>query len=241
MNKSVVTNLVAVLITLAGLVMHGAVADLILSTGLYALSGAVTNWLAIHMLFERVPGFYGSGVIPARFSEFRIGIRHLVMEQFFNEENLRRFLSGDSSDDNQDSKAQSMVEKLASKVDFNEAFEGLVEVIMKSSFAGMLAMVGGAGALKPLREPFISKMQEFLLATSQDPEFQEQLHGSSTHMLAQIENIVDKRLEELTPQLVKEIMYKMINQHLGWLVVWGGVVGGMIGLVVAGLQMHGMI
>ena len=61
---------------------------IVFSVGLFALSGAVTNWLAVHMLFEKVPGLYGSGVIPARFEEFKLAIRHLMMEQFFTEENI---------------------------------------------------------------------------------------------------------------------------------------------------------
>ncbi|MCX9561827.1 DUF445 domain-containing protein, partial [Vibrio cholerae] len=32
-----------------------------------------------------------------------------------------------------------------------------------------------------------------------------------------------------------EIVQKMIKEHLGWLVIWGGVFGGVIGLVSAAL------
>ena len=56
----------------------------VFNTGLFALSGGVTNWLAVHMLFERVPFLYGSGVIPMRFEEFKTGIRKLIMDQFFH-------------------------------------------------------------------------------------------------------------------------------------------------------------
>ena len=31
--------------------------------------------------------------------------------------------------------------------------------------------------------------------------------------------------------MVKDIVQTMIRQHLGWLVVWGGVFGGLIGLL----------
>ena len=48
--------------------------SLLLMIGLFSLSGGITNWIAIHMLFERIPFFYGSGVIPNRFNEFKIGI-----------------------------------------------------------------------------------------------------------------------------------------------------------------------
>ena len=53
----------------------------------------------------------------------------------------------------------------------------------------------------------------------------------SEEMLEQVNILVQRRLEELTPQMVKEIMQQMIRDHLGWLVVWGGVFGGLIGFV----------
>lgn len=229
MNKSLLSNLIALLLAVAGLLLPGTMGELVLSIGLFALSGAITNWLAIHMLFEKVPGFYGSGVIPSRFGEFKSGIRELVMEQFFNSDNVAKFfsLSGNGED------TPSMLDGVVKKLDFNHAFDGLTEVIMKSSFAGMLAMVGGAKALDPLREPFVSKMQDFLRQVSEDKEVLGQLGAhNSEALLKRVEAIVDKRLDELTPQLVKEIIQKMIKKHLGWLVVWGGVVGGLLGLLV---------
>jgi len=230
MNKSVVTNLVALIVTISGLLLAGRIGELVLSTGLYALSGGITNWLAIHMLFEKVPGFYGSGVIPARFAEFRTGIRDLVMQQFFNPENLRRFFAGPGKGEG----AVSVLDGLIEKVNFDKAFDGLIDVIMHSSFAGMLGMLGGVKALDPLRVPFVEKMQQFLHQVKNDPAVEQELKGyGSEEMLLRIEQIVDQRLEELTPELVKEIIQNMIHKHLGWLVVWGGVVGGLIGFGVA--------
>jgi uncharacterized membrane protein YheB (UPF0754 family) len=230
MNKSIVTNLVALLITVAGFLLAGRTGDVVLSTGLYALSGGVTNWLAVHMLFEKVPGFYGSGVIPARFTEFRAGIRELVMQQFFNPENLRRFMTGPGKGEG----AASVLDGLIEKVNFDKAFDGLIDVIMHSSFAGMLGMLGGVRALDPLRAPFVEKMQQFLHQVKDDPAVEAELSGhGADELMERIEQIVDQRLQELTPELVKEIVQNMIHRHLGWLVVWGGVVGGLIGLGVA--------
>ena len=87
-DKSIVSNGIALLLILFGALLEGSTGDIVLSTGLFALSGGVTNWLAIHMLFERVPGLYGSGVIPLRFEEFKVGIRELIMEQFFDRVDL---------------------------------------------------------------------------------------------------------------------------------------------------------
>ena len=48
MNKSDITNLITVLIMAYG---YSNGNDMIFMVGLFALSGAVTNTLAIHMLF----------------------------------------------------------------------------------------------------------------------------------------------------------------------------------------------
>eukprot|EP00487_Bulimina_marginata_P010042 TRINITY_DN4766_c0_g1_i1.p1 TRINITY_DN4766_c0_g1~~TRINITY_DN4766_c0_g1_i1.p1 ORF type:complete len:104 (+),score=17.13 TRINITY_DN4766_c0_g1_i1:88-399(+) len=92
MNKSFFTNLIAIALVSLGLVIEGPMREPVLTTGLFALAGGVTNWLAIHMLFEKVPGLYGSGVISARFEDFKLGIQNLVMGQFFSKENFDRFL-----------------------------------------------------------------------------------------------------------------------------------------------------
>jgi uncharacterized membrane protein YheB (UPF0754 family) len=186
------------------------------------------------MLFEKVPGLYGSGVIPERFEDFKSGIRNLVMQQFFSRENIQRFMADTKQN------VEISLSPIIQKVDLAPTFDSLVEVIKESSFGQMLGMFGGVQALEPLKQPFMLKMVSSLEAITQDPAFiellQEQLgQPNVTHELQQqITDIVEQRLSELTPQLVKEIIQQMIKQHLGWLVVWGGVFGGLIGLV-AGL------
>ena len=88
LDKNLTPNLVAFALVLAGLALDGAVGALLLSTGLFALSGALTNWLAVHMLFERVPGLYGSGVVVLHFEEFKAGILRLVREQLLDPERI---------------------------------------------------------------------------------------------------------------------------------------------------------
>ena len=59
MNKSIITNSLAILVVAAGLILKN---ELVLTIGLFALSGAVTNWLAIHMLFEKFPAYTDRGL-----------------------------------------------------------------------------------------------------------------------------------------------------------------------------------
>ncbi|WP_100752700.1 DUF445 domain-containing protein [Vibrio salilacus] len=228
MNKSLLTNLVALALLAGGYQADNQTA---FYAGLFAFSGAITNWLAIHMLFEKVPGLYGSGVIPARFEEFKAAIKTLMMEQFFTQSNIDKFLNkemGGSTSLN--------LEPVLEKVDFNPTFDSLVDVIANSSFGSMLTMLGGTEALQPLKQPFVEKMQESVVQISQSDSVKQALKeqfespAMMEEIQANIENIIDQRLDELTPKLVKEMVQKMIKQHLGWLVVWGGVFGGLIGI-----------
>ncbi|MDR9828241.1 DUF445 family protein [Vibrio sp. FNV 38] len=229
MNKNILTNATAI-----GFIAVGYLTQIqwILIAGVFAFSGAVTNSLAIHMLFEKIPGLYGSGVIPARFEEFKVAIRDMMMEQFFTEENIDRFLN-----DEMNSATALDLAPIIDKIDFNPTFDGLVDVIAQSSFGSMLAMFGGTEALQPLKQPFVEKMRESVADIGQSDTIKEALKEQfeSKDMMddikANIEQIITQRLDELTPQLVKELVQKMIKQHLGWLVVWGGVFGGIIGLI----------
>ena len=231
MNKSLTTNFIALVCTLLGFILNNHV---VYTIGLFALSGAITNWLAIYMLFEKIPFLYGSGVIPARFEDFKTAIRKMMMEQFFTKENIDRFLSTGSG-------AASSIDlsPVIEKVDLIPAFNSLVAVIEESSFGPMLAMVGGNEAIQPMKEPFIKKMKVSIQEITQSEQFnsllREELEQPNmiANMQEKVSDIIEKRLNELTPQLVKEIIQAMIKKHLGWLVVWGGVFGGIIGLIAA--------
>ena len=232
LNKSLLTNLIAVLIIVAGYLCP-LEPDLMKSIGFFALSGAVTNWLAIHMLFEKVPFLYGSGVIPNRFDEFKLAIKDLMMTQFFTQENVEQFIEAEE----QQGSHVFNVDPLLNAIDYDQIFKGLVTSIMESSFGAMLQMVGGEQALIPLREPFIEKIKTTLRGMVESERFKEVLkQGLDSQKIGQdivskIETIIHNRLNELTPQLVKEIVKKIIKVHLGWLVVWGGIFGGILGAI----------
>ena len=240
MNKSLLTNAIATSLILAGTIVEGELKNILLTSGQFALAGGMTNWLAIHMLFEKVPGLYGSGVISARFEEFKSGLYTLVMEEFFNQTTLDRFFSQIMTENEQHLLDFS---ETIDKTDLSPAFEGLIAAIMESSLGNMLLMVGGEEAIRPLKDPFTLKMKVALKEIAHSPSFQRtvkvKLSESSDRQVifSHVEQIVTTRLEELTPQMVKQIIQTMIREHLGWLVVWGGVFGGLIGLITSQLTL----
>jgi len=228
MNKSLLTNAVSVALIGVGFVTP-IYSHEIKTMGLYSFSGAITNWLAIHMLFEKIPYLYGSGIITERFEEFKEGIRNMIMNQFFTQENFEKFLS-----QNKSSLIQIEEESIFEAIDFDKIFVKLKSAITESSFGGMLAMFGGEEALEPLRPHFEVKFKESISEIIGDEKFIDSLMKGSegnSSLSDSVSEIVNARLDELTPLMVKEIIQEMIREHLGWLVVWGGVFGALIGLV----------
>jgi hypothetical protein len=230
MNRSNITNIITILILVFGYFLDN---DMVFMIGLFAFSGAITNTLAIHMLFEKVPFLYGSGVIEKKFDLFKLSIHNLLMNQFFTKENLKRFF-----EDEVDSAKKTIdFEKILEKTDFTPSYDSLKEAVIESPFGGMLGMFGGEAALEPLKEPFIKKLQTSIIKISQTDSFQSVLNdaiksdGFSSDIYDKLSEIVNARLDELTPKMVKEIVQEMIKEHLGWLVIWGAVFGGLIGLI----------
>jgi len=228
-NKSFFTNFIATILVVISFFISSNFSQYLLFAGLFALSGAVTNQLAIYMLFEKIPFLYGSGVITAKFEEFKKSIKNLMMDEFFTKEQLEAFFDKEEKKIN--------LVPIIEETDFSPAYDVLTKTVMESSFGGMLGMFGGTKVLESLREPFNSKMKLAIGDIVESHSFNETLQkhlsrsNLSADMLESIEKVIDARLAEITPNMVKEMIERIIKEHLGWLVVWGGVFGGIIGVV----------
>ena len=221
MNKSILTNIIALLITLIGII-NPFENSLLLMIGLFSLSGGITNWIAIHMLFEKVPFVYGSGIIPKNFLIFKQAIKDLVIKEFFSRNNVEVFTSKISEE---------AIISISKNINYNNIFEGLTESIESSQLGGMLSMVGGKKALEPLRKPIIIKLETLFKSIVEDEKNSNFGDEIVDNVYVRIEKLIDDRLNELSPQDVKKIIQNLIDKHLGWLVIWGGVFGGFIGII----------
>ena len=216
MNVSFLSNLIAAALIGLAFVLPPPWHGLVLNTGLYALSGGLTNWLAVYMLFERVPLMYGSGIILNRFESFKSTLHDMMMQEFFQDDHVQSFLK---------SKTQNL------SLDKDKIFDHLVEAISESSFGSMLSLMGGKKALEPLREPVKQKIQAIvqdLTKTQTDAKGPESIRSL-------ISQLINDRLNQLTPVMVKGLVHRMIHEHLGWLVIWGTVTGGVMGIIAYGM------
>ncbi len=229
MSKSFLTDLLSIILIGLSFLVPSQYHNHMLFTGLFAFSGAVTNQLAIHMLFEKVPFLYGSGVIEKNFTTFKVSIKDMIMKQFFTKEQLGNFFAQEEQ--------KIDLKPLVEGADFTPAFEALSKTVMESKFGGAITMFGGEEALEALREPFSRKLKSAVSSIVSSDTFKAQLDhhiqnsALSEDMIDSVEGLITRRLEELTPKMVKDLVQELIKEHLGWLVVWGGVFGGLIGLL----------
>lgn len=227
LDKGWITNYISIGLVGVSYAFEGYTANAIRAAGLFALSGAVTNQLAIHMLFEKVPFLYGSGIILDRFESIREALKILIMEQFFTPEKIEAFV--------QSQERSIELAPIIEQTDFTPAYEALLKSVMESPMGGMIGMFGGESLIAKLKEPFLEKIKLSTIAISQSESFMNalnsHLHQGGAHLSGTIGEIVESRLAELTPQMIKEMLHGLMKEHLGWLVVWGGVFGGVIGIL----------
>eukprot|EP00803_Ostreobium_quekettii_P011124 evm.model.scf_2095.1 EVM.evm.TU.scf_2095.1 scf_2095:1343-3211(+) len=213
-----------------------APAKYMLAFGLFGLAGGVTNWLAVKMLFDRIPAagpvsLVGSGVIPKRFKEIRATVKDMLMDTFFERGFLEAYFNKKSAE-------------LKGRVDIGAKVKAVVEspdvdqmldkqlVQLGTRPEGMLfAMMGiKPEQLKPVVKPFIVS-----LAGDVGPLLEKQIDMKNVMgadaIRAEVDHLLSQRLLQLTPEKVKFLVEGVIRKHLGWLVVWGNVMGGLIGIV----------
>lgn len=225
MNKNILTNIISLTIMILG-AFSPIYQNILFSIGLFSLSGGLTNWLAIYMLFEKIPFVYGSGIIPNKFEIIKEEIKKLIFNEFFTEENLKKIVMSETQFD---------TNYLIESVGKDNLFSKFVEAIEESSLGNMLTLVGGKAALEPLKDPLIEKMKIIL------EDFSKISNNGNDDLVksikSQVENIIEIRLNELSSAEITKIIKEMIENHLGWLVIWGAIVGGIIGFIVGYLNL----
>jgi len=229
MKKELLTNIVATSVVASSFFVPSTLSNHLYLTGAFALSGSLTNQIAIHMLFNKVPFFYGSGIIEIKFEELKLSIKELILNEFFTKDRIEEFLNSEEK--------KIELAPLIEKFDFSSAFEALISAVSESKLSSVLNLIGGVSALDGLKEPFTKKLKSSIVKIVESDEFKDELDRflkSSTFsddLVQKIDSIVQKRLDELSPMMVKDMLLKLMSEHLGWLVVWGGVFGGILGLI----------
>ncbi|KAJ6254318.1 hypothetical protein M0813_12501 [Anaeramoeba flamelloides] len=209
----------------------------LLAFGLFGFAGGVTNWLAVKMLFDKIGyGKYylpGSAIIPHRFKAIRETVKNTIMKTFFDEDYLKKYISKKfneimtSSDLNIEEKLKNILESPKVEKIIDQKLDDL-----KNKPEGLVLVMMGIepSKLKPLILPFIvNAAKDFapLLLSAFDPKKFIKIRK----VRRELDKLMTEKLKELTPPIVKKLMEDVIREHLGWLIVWGCVFGGFIGVI----------
>ncbi|XP_002730501.2 uncharacterized protein LOC100376044 [Saccoglossus kowalevskii] len=190
-----------------------------LSCGIFGFSAGFTNSLAIQMLFIKIPFLYGSGVIPSQYKETKYQIKKLLMDAFASESVLISL-----ADAVQGFSGSTELEKTNAMLD-----EKLLELDEKYD-----KWLNTAGLDKPttklLLKMLIYECRDEMITNIKlsYPEISKESNiGQLQHMMT---DIIESRMEVLTEKKLTDITRHVIKQHLGWVVLWGCFIGGIIGL-----------
>lgn len=242
LDKGAISNIITFVIMIIGVVGAqmtketrdgaGSIGWLcIQAIGLFGFSGGVTNWLAVKMLFDKVPGLVGSGIITQQFKEIRQTVMETVLDTFFDAEFLGDYVVDKADEFEKSNYLQGKIKAVLEGPETDEIVTKHIGLLFTKPEGMMLMMAGfDATTIKPMILPFVTGMDEEI-APMLTEGFDMKSMVDAKAMRGQVKELMVTKMEMLTPPMVKELVEDMIRTHLGWLVVWGNLFGGIIGLV----------
>ncbi|KAL0224770.1 hypothetical protein RCL1_002682 [Eukaryota sp. TZLM3-RCL] len=204
-----------------------------LAFGLFGFAGGVTNWLAIKMLFDKIPFIYGSGVIPARFKEIRKSVKDAIMRTFFDQKYLEKYLSKKAGAILGGLNVEEKIRQLLESPVVDDIIDAKLKEFSQRPEAVFITLMGiQPNQLKTWIKPFALGLGGDLAPlVSQLFEPGKTLNLDSIRR--ELDVLMTAKLEELTPEIVKRMLEDVMREQLGLLIVWGTFFGGMIGVLSA--------
>ena len=219
----------------------GAATRLGLAFGLFGFAGGITNALAVKMLFDRIPGMVGSGVIPRQYLAIRAAVKETVLRSFFDRAFLEQRLAGGAAHAQAALDGVDLAARLRASMaaaDFDAGLAARLEAIGATPEGMMLQtlapLFGGVDGLVPALKPMLGVFGEDMAAELVRRGLFEGVGATLVTVEVahrEIDILMTARLEYLTPRMVKSLLEEVIRKHLGWLVVWGNVFGAIIGVL----------
>eukprot|EP00037_Helgoeca_nana_P016411 m.154481 g.154481 ORF g.154481 m.154481 type:complete len:338 (+) comp23510_c0_seq1:53-1066(+) len=235
-DKGTISNMITFVIMIIGIA--GALSapnDItwlcIRAIGLFGFSGGITNWMAIKMLFDRVPFLIGSGVITKQFKEIRQTVMDTVLETFFDSAFLGQYIADKAALLEQSDYLRLKIATVLADDEVDALLLKHLEALMLKPEGMMLAMIGmNAESMRPLVRPMVLAL-DVEIAPMITSQFDPSKMIDTKAIRGQVKELMRTKMEMLTPEMVKALVEEMIRTHLGWLVVWGNLFGGLIGVV----------
>ncbi|KAL0211447.1 hypothetical protein P9112_009745 [Eukaryota sp. TZLM1-RC] len=210
----------------------------IYTAGLFGLAGGVTNWLAVKMLFDKIPFLYGSGVIPNRFKEIRRAVKNAIMRTFFDQKYLEKYLAKKAGAVLGGLNIEDKVRQLLESQVVDDIIDAKLKEFSQRPEAVYITLMGIQPAqLKTWIKPFALGLGGDL-APLVSQLFDPAKTLNLDMLRTEIDSLMTTKLEELTPDIVKKMLEDVMREELGLLIVWGAVFGSSIGMLSHALSLN---
>ncbi len=94
----------------------------------------------------------------------------------------------------------------------------------------MASMFGGVPMMANMIKPMLVSLGQEMMSTFVE-SFDPKRIIDVDKLRTELDVLMTEKLQQLTPDRVKQILEHVIREHLGWIVVWGNIFGGLIGVI----------
>jgi len=160
------------------------------------------------------------------------------MKTFFNADYLENYLSQKAEQLLGSFDVEAKLKELLESPVVDEIIDTKLEELTQRPEGLWLSMMGvESKSLKPMIKPFILGM-----GSDVAPMILKNFDASKLLNIEKIRTEIDvlltTKLEALEAKHVKLLLEGVMRKHLGWLVVWGNVFGGTIGLITKAIEVE---
>jgi uncharacterized membrane protein YheB (UPF0754 family) len=156
----------------------------------------------------------------------------MIMDTFFEpsflSKQLRKKFGPYSSPEGVEQKLRSIL----ADDEFNARLERKMDALQGKPAGLLLKTMGlGGDTLKSLVKDFIAKLADDISPHLSAIVSEKAANPPVNAIVREVDRLMEERLQELTPNKVKTMVEDVLRVHLSWLVVWGSLFGGVLGII----------
>jgi len=242
-NKATISNFITLLIMVTGIVLHQIYQDdeeidnkwvdafkLIRAFGLFGFAGGMTNWLAIRMMFDKIPFLIGSGILLNNFVEIRDNVKKTTMATYFDAGHLSHYVTQKTEIILNSLQLDESIREVIRSPGVQALISDKIEEVFSTPEGLVLGLVVNKEKVK------LNIMPSFENAGKDIVPLVSQLIRNSEHLSEekvrdQVDRLITSKLVEMHPKNIIAVVKEMVENELGWVIVWGNVFGGLLGLI----------
>jgi len=241
-NKATISNLITGLIMVTGIVLSEVFHEnelgkswvnafkLIRAFGLFGFAGGMTNWLAIRMMFDKIPFLIGSGILLNNFVEIRDNVKKTTMETYFDAGHLSHYVTQKTEIILNSLQLDESIREVIRSPAVQAIISDKIEEVFSTPEGLVIGLVVNKEKIKQNIMPSIENAgKDIVPLVSQLIRTSE--HLSEDKLRDQIDRLITSKLVEMQPKNIIAVVKDMVETELGWVIVWGNIFGGLLGLL----------